>query len=55
MVIYVWPNGDWCYPWSKTIGLRSLAEARKIDLDKWYDYDLTEKEVLACLEAVGEE
>ncbi|MNY61837.1 hypothetical protein D3C86_1985680 [compost metagenome] len=53
MVIYIWPNGDWCYEWGNS--QHDLKVAKKVDLDKWYDYDLTEKEVLACLEAIGEE
>jgi len=52
VVIYIWPNGDWCYQWEAYE--KNTYEAKAVDLDKWYDYDLTDKEVLACLEAIEE-
>lgn len=55
MVIYIWEDGYWIYEWSVLSEGRYISDAKRIDLDKWYDYDLNEKEVLACLEAIGEE
>lgn len=55
MVIYVWEDGYWVYEWDVHLRDRKPSHAKRIDLDKWYDYDLNEKEVLACLEAIGEE
>ena len=53
MIIYVWPSGMWKYSW-ETVTIRALKDAKAIDLDKWYTYNLTEQEVLACLEALEE-
>lgn len=52
MIIYVWPNGEWKYGWE--IKSLSTKDAKAIDLDKWYTYNLNEQEVLACLEALEE-
>ena len=50
MIIYVWPDGFWKYSWEAT----SWVGAKKVDLDRWYDYDLSDLEVLACLETLEE-
>lgn len=50
MIIYVWPDGWWKYSWEAT----EWVGAREIDLNKWFEYDLSEQEVLACLEALEE-
>ena len=51
MFIYIWPNGDWKYSWEVK---QPPKDARSVDLDKWFDYNLNELEVLACLEALEE-
>lgn len=52
MIIYIWPDGSWKYSWE--VLCPPLTEARAIDLDKWHEYNLSEQEVLACLEALEE-
>jgi hypothetical protein len=52
MVIYIWPTGSWKYSWE--VGKTTTDGAKAVDLDKWYTYNLTELEVLACLEALEE-
>ena len=51
MTIYIWPSGFWKYSWEVKAPPK---DAKAIDLDKWYTYDLEENEVLACLEALEE-
>lgn len=51
MIIYIWPSGEWKYSWDVT---SVPKDAKIVNLDNWYDYNLNEKEVLACLEALEE-
>lgn len=57
MVIYVWPNGNWCYEWEmKGFTMEHLTiptGGRWIDLDKLLTYSLTREEQLAINEALG--
>lgn len=52
MVIYLWRIPErgvhWAYSWESG----KPSGARAVDLDHWFEYDLDEEEVLACLEAV---
>lgn len=53
MVIYLWKVGErpgvrWAFSW----GGPKPEHAKAVDLDRWFEYDLNEEEVLACLEAV---
>lgn len=52
MIIYIWEDGYWEYDWEQSQKFR--GHAKKVDLNSWYDYNLTEQEVLACLEALEE-
>lgn len=51
MVIYIYSDGHWVYSWEVK---EPPKNARAVDLDKWFDYNLNELEVLACLEALEE-
>lgn len=51
MVIYIWKDGTWKYSWDVN-GVPK--DARAVNLDSWFDYNLNELEVLACLEALEE-
>lgn len=51
MVIYIFPNGEWKYEWDCLV---RPVDAKAVNLDTWWDYNLTELEVLACLEALEE-
>lgn len=50
MVIHIWADGSWKYDWE--VSALSTAGSRAVDLDRWYEYNLDEREVLACLNAV---
>lgn len=51
MIIYIWSDGTWKYSW-EVAGIP--GNARAVNLDKWFEYNLNELEVLACLEALEE-
>lgn len=51
MIIYIWPNGSWKYSWEVATPPK---DAVSVDLNRWYEYNLNELEVLACLEALEE-
>lgn len=52
MVIHIWPDGTWKYDWE--VSALTAAGSRAVNLDRWYEYNLNEQEVLACLEALEE-
>lgn len=51
MIIYILPNGEWKYSWEVETPPKG---SRVVNLDRWYEYNLNEQEVLACLEALEE-
>lgn len=54
MVIYVWPDGQWCYDfmWEECF---PPEDARMINLDRLYDYkDLTPLQVKAIEDALSD-
>lgn len=51
MIIYISKFGKWWYSWDTR---PAEIECRAVDLDRWYEYNLNELEVLACLEALEE-
>lgn len=58
MIIYVWPDGNWCYHWEVhgfTMEHKATLEGgRWIDLDKLWGMKLTLQEETAIQEALGE-
>lgn len=54
MVIFVWPDGVWAYDWEVDYyGHKRLVKKHKqVDLDRWYEYTLSDTERDACLRAV---
>lgn len=56
MVIYVWPDGEWCYDFMFDYRRSALNHSYKmINLDRLYDYkDLTKEEIKACEDALSD-
>ena len=59
MIIYVWPNGDWCYDFmfETPAGIMYYQgdDYRAINLDRLYEYkDLTKEEIKACEDALSD-
>lgn len=57
MIVYVWDDGSWCFGWdtvAKSALSRLNGPARRIDLDRHLDMDLSPLEIKACVEAVDE-
>lgn len=55
MIIYVWPNGEWCYEWDWCLEDEDWATSRMINLDRLYEYkDLTKEEIKACEDALSD-
>ena len=51
MIIYISKFGTWVYSWDVD---KPPEGFRAVNLDRWFEYDLNELEVLACLEALEE-
>lgn len=53
MVIVIFSDGTWSYSWEADAS-QLLKEHRRVDIDRWYEYDLTTLELQACLGAIDE-
>lgn len=57
MIVYVWEDGSWCFGWdsvAKTALSRLNGPAKRVDLDKHLEMDLSPLEIQACIGAIDE-
>lgn len=54
-MIYIWRTYSGGYEWEYEWQLDFVPTgSRAIDLDRWYELDLNDQEVICCLEALEE-
>lgn len=56
MVIICFPDGKWVYSWEADYykDSRLTGPHKRIDIDRWHEYDMTAIEINACMEAINE-